>query len=128
MRNGYAASAPGWLASLHHDDPGEADAFGISNGVYRSRRPFHPQRFWDLLHDETAWRGVLRGKGFFWLAPRNDLAGTLSQAGTDRPGHGGLPSRATRGRETTRSCRSWKRTGMGIGVTRRSVIVARNSC
>jgi G3E family GTPase len=77
-----AASAPGWLASLHHDHPGEADAFGIGNVVYRSRRPFHPQRFWDLLHDETAWHGVLRSKGFFWLATRNDLAGTLSQAGT----------------------------------------------
>jgi G3E family GTPase len=74
-----AASAPGWLASLHHDHSGEADEFGIGHFVYRARRPFHPARLWTLLHDE--WRGVLRSKGFFWLATRNDLAGSLSQAG-----------------------------------------------
>jgi G3E family GTPase len=76
-----ASSAPGWLASLHHehDHSGEADEFGIGNFVYRARRPFHPERLWALLHEE--WRGVLRSKGFFWLATRNDIAGSLSQAG-----------------------------------------------
>jgi G3E family GTPase len=76
-----ASSAPGWLASLHHehDHSGEADEFGIGNFVYRARRPFHPERLWALLHEE--WQGVLRSKGFFWLATRNDIAGSLSQAG-----------------------------------------------
>ena len=89
-----ASSAPGWLASLHDhcDDPedchdpahthtrrGEADEYGISNFVYRARRPFHPERFWALLNQE--WKGVLRSKGFFWLATRNEVTGTLSQAG-----------------------------------------------
>ncbi|MEX3823569.1 GTP-binding protein, partial [Paraburkholderia sp. BR14262] len=50
-----------------------------SNFVYRARRPFHPERFWALLNQE--WKGVLRSKGFFWLATRNDVTGTLSQAG-----------------------------------------------
>jgi G3E family GTPase len=78
-----AASAPGWLTSLHdhhgHDHHGEADEFGIGHFVYRARRPFHPERLWALLHQE--WPGVLRSKGFFWLATRNDIAGSLSQAG-----------------------------------------------
>ena len=76
-----ASSAPGWLASLHHehDHSGEADEFGIGNFVYRARRPFHPERLWTLLHQE--WQGVLRSKGFFWLATRNEIAGSLSQAG-----------------------------------------------
>ncbi len=81
-----AASAPGWLASLEHahDDAhphvhSEADEYGIGNFVYRARRPFHPARLWALLHQE--WPGVLRSKGFFWLATRNGIAGSLSQAG-----------------------------------------------
>jgi len=77
-----AAAAPGWLASLNdhdHAHHGEADEYGIGHFVYRARRPFHPERLWALLHDE--WKGVLRSKGFFWLATRNDVAGSLSQAG-----------------------------------------------
>ncbi len=92
-----AAHAPGWLASLEHrrdaDEAecgqgqsqgdgrvhSEADEYGIGHFVYRARRPFHPQRLWALLHEE--WKGVLRSKGFFWLATRNDIAGSLSQAG-----------------------------------------------
>ncbi|KVD81802.1 cobalamin biosynthesis protein CobW [Burkholderia sp. ABCPW 14] len=89
-----AANAPGWLASLEHrhdedenDEhaPGdahvhsEADEYGIGHFVYRARRPFHPERLWALLHEE--WKGVLRSKGFFWLATRDDIAGSLSQAG-----------------------------------------------
>ena len=75
-----AASAPGWLASLNDGGPhSEADEFGIGHFVYRARRPFHPQRLWSLLHEE--WKGLLRTKGFFWLATRNDIAGSLSQAG-----------------------------------------------
>jgi G3E family GTPase len=80
-----ASSAPGWLAALNHEHEhghphhGEADEFGVGNFIYRARRPFHPERLWALLHQE--WKGVLRSKGFFWLATRNDIAGSLSQAG-----------------------------------------------
>lgn len=74
------SSAPGWLAMLN--DP-VADSFenkdGIGGFVYRARRPFHPGRLWTLLHQE--WPDVLRCKGFFWLATRSDIGGSLSQSG-----------------------------------------------
>ena len=70
----------GWAEALMEDRPSEADEYGISSFVYRSRRPFHPQRFMDALQNE--WSGVLRSKGFFWLATRLDWAGNFSQAGS----------------------------------------------
>ena len=75
------ASAPGWLVALDHDADSviEDDEAGAGIFVYRARRPFHPARFFALLHEE--WKGVLRSKGYFWIASRNDMAGTLSQAG-----------------------------------------------
>ncbi|WP_420813196.1 GTP-binding protein [Pararobbsia silviterrae] len=76
-----AASAPGWLMALEHDAGSlvDDDAFGVGMFVYRARRPFHPARLFALLHQE--WQGVLRSKGYFWLASRHDMAGTLSQVG-----------------------------------------------
>ena len=52
---------------------------GISHFVYRSRCPFHPQRFYDFVNSE--WQGVVRSKGFFWLASHPSYAGSWSQAG-----------------------------------------------
>ena len=71
----------GWLDSLQGHTP-ETEEYGISNFVYRARRPFHPQRFQDLL--KAPWAGVIRAKGMFWLATRNEIAGYVSQAGVLR--------------------------------------------
>ncbi len=84
-----AARAPGWLREGRGEHTPETEAYGISNFVYRARRPFHPQRFWDLINSE--WPGVLRSKGFFWLATRMEVVGSWSQAGgACRHGPGGL--------------------------------------
>ena len=75
-----AASAPGWLASLQEEMVPETEEYGIGHFVYRARRPFHPQRFWDWVQSE--WPGVIRSKGLFWLVSRPDMVGNWSQAGT----------------------------------------------
>jgi G3E family GTPase len=74
-----ANQAAGWLKTLRGEEVSESKEYGISSFVFRARRPFHPQRFWDVLHSE--WPGLLRSKGFFWLASRNDIVGIWSQAG-----------------------------------------------
>jgi G3E family GTPase len=78
-----AEAAPGWLQALRGEERSESDEYGITSFVYRSDQPFHPQRFWDLIHagSEAEWQGVVRSKGFFWLASRMDFAASWSQAG-----------------------------------------------
>ena len=76
---GQAKDAPGWLATMRGERIPESEEYGISSFAYHARRPLHPGRFWKLIHSE--WSGVLRSKGFFWLATRMDLVGSWSQAG-----------------------------------------------
>ncbi len=74
-----ASEAPGWMKELRGEHVPETQEYGISSFVYRARRPFHPQRFYDFIN--TEWKGVVRSKGFFWLASNPELAGSWSQAG-----------------------------------------------
>jgi len=74
-----AAQAPGWLKELRGEHTSETEEYGIGSFVYRARKPFHPQRFFDFVNSE--WQGVIRSKGFFWLACNPEFAGAWSQAG-----------------------------------------------
>ncbi len=74
-----ARKAPGWMKTLRGEETSEADEYGFSSFVYRARRPFHPERFWETIQQE--WPGVIRSKGFFWLATRPRFVGVWSQAG-----------------------------------------------
>lgn len=74
-----ASQASGWLQELRGHHTPETETYAIKNFVYRARRPFHPQRFHDFI--QTEWHGVLRSKGFFWLASHPTLAGMWSHAG-----------------------------------------------
>jgi G3E family GTPase len=75
-----ASQAAGWIKELNEEHTPETEAYGISSFVYRRRRPFHPERLMNWLEH---WpEEVIRAKGFFWLASRNDMAGLISQAGS----------------------------------------------
>lgn len=74
-----AQASAGWMRELNNVHPPETEEYGIGSFVFRAHRPFHPARFWDFIH--TEWPGLLRSKGYFWLATRHDMIGSWSQAG-----------------------------------------------
>jgi len=74
-----ASRMAGWIKEIQGVHTPETEEYGISSFVYRVRRPFHPHRFREVL--EESWAGILRAKGFIWLATKHDLIGIYSQAG-----------------------------------------------
>lgn len=76
-----AQLAPGWLKEMRGEHVPETEEYGISSFVYRARRPFHPEKFYDFLHGTERFGKLIRSKGYFWLATRPQLAGIWNQAG-----------------------------------------------
>ena len=76
-----AEQHPLWFKELYGfgDHVPETEEYGIRSFVYRARRPFEPAAFKRFL--DKSWPGVVRAKGFFWLATRPYYVGELSQAG-----------------------------------------------
>ncbi|MDA0314132.1 MAG: GTP-binding protein [Bacteroidetes bacterium] len=69
-----------WQEELQKTHVPETKEYGIKSFVFRDRRPFHPQRFWDYVSD--SWpESILRSKGLFYIASRKDQAISWSQAG-----------------------------------------------
>jgi G3E family GTPase len=72
---------PLWFKELNgfRDHVPETEEYGVRSFVYRARRPFHPARFQAFCNEP--WPGVVRAKGFFWLATRPNFVGEVALAG-----------------------------------------------
>ncbi|TAG74874.1 MAG: GTP-binding protein [Runella slithyformis] len=80
-----AEQSAGWIQELNNRENGishtpETEEYGISSFVFRSKKPFHPGRFWNYISENWP-AGIIRSKGLFWLASRPDAALNWSQAG-----------------------------------------------
>ncbi len=74
-----AGQSAGWMKEINGTYTPETEEYGILSFVYRARRPFHPVRLGALFED--SFEGVIRAKGFLWLASRHDECGLFSIAG-----------------------------------------------
>tara|TARA_A200000159_G_scaffold78140_1_gene72382 strand:- start:3097 stop:4317 length:1221 start_codon:yes stop_codon:yes gene_type:complete len=71
----------GWIEELGKEEHNpETDEYGISSFVFKSKKPFDPDRFWNYLQHDFPGT-ILRSKGLFWLASRPDQALVWNQAG-----------------------------------------------
>ncbi|EHL96671.1 CobW/P47K family protein [Acetobacteraceae bacterium AT-5844] len=75
-----ASQAAGWAQALSDHHLPESEEYGITSFVWRARRPLHPARFHAFINGELS--GVVRAKGFFWLASRMPWAGSWQLAGS----------------------------------------------
>ena len=76
-----AESSAGWMRELEGEHTPETEEYGISSFTYRTSAPFDAEKLWKFLHDDVNWRGVLRSKGFFWVAADHRVAYEWAQAG-----------------------------------------------
>jgi G3E family GTPase len=74
-----AAAMPRWTQELEGHHASEGETYGVSSFVYRNRAPFHPQRLHDLMRNPIP--GVLRFKGYVWVASRPGWVASVSGAG-----------------------------------------------
>ena len=74
-----ASAMPGWARELEGNHTPETEEYGISSFVLRSHDPLHPKRFSELM--EAPFAGLLRAKGYIWLASRPNWVVSYSRAG-----------------------------------------------
>ncbi len=76
-----AEQSAGWIEELNKDEhTPETEEYGISSFVYRSKKPFDPERFWQYVQYRFP-NTVIRSKGLFWIASRPEQALIWGQAG-----------------------------------------------
>ena len=75
-----AESSAGWIQELENEHTPETEEFGIGSFVFRSKKPFHPERFLNFIQNDFP-TNVIRSKGLFWLGSRSDQALIWSSAG-----------------------------------------------
>ncbi|MGO4543539.1 GTP-binding protein [Paenibacillus sp. 2TAB23] len=78
-----ASQSAGWIKELAKEEhKPETEEYGIATFTYKRKIPFHPERFLKWL---AKWpKAVVRSKGLVWIATRNNMAITFSQAGVSR--------------------------------------------
>lgn len=75
-----AEENPNWLAVPRDAAVPESEEYGIGSLTFNARRPFHPERLWNFVRGDV-FEGIIRSKGYCWLASRHEFAVLWSQAG-----------------------------------------------
>ena len=75
-----AEASAGWIKELENEHIPETEEYGIGSFVFRSKLPFHPDRFLSFVTEKFP-TNIIRSKGLFWIASRSSQALVWSSAG-----------------------------------------------
>jgi len=76
-----AESSAAWIRELSGEHTPESEEYGLSSFVYQTHHPFDADKLSEFFHTPANFRGVLRSKGFFWVAAAHRVAYEWGQAG-----------------------------------------------
>ena len=76
-----AEASAGWIRELQGEHTPETEEYGISSFTYQTSRPFDAEKLWAFFDEDENWSGILRSKGFFWVAAEHSVAYEWAQAG-----------------------------------------------
>ena len=76
-----AEASAGWIRELQGEHTPETEEYGISSFTYQTSHPFDAEKLWAFIDKDENWQGVLRSKGFFWVAADHRVAYEWAQAG-----------------------------------------------
>jgi len=72
-----------WIEELNKEHIPETIEYGITSFLFKTKKPFHPEKFFNFLNKKYPI-GLLRAKGFIWLASRPNEAIVYNQVGSSR--------------------------------------------
>ena len=76
-----AEQSAGWIRELQGEHTPETEEYGISSFTYQTAHPFDAEKLWGFLNDGSNWGGMLRSKGFLWVAAEHRAVYEWAQAG-----------------------------------------------
>jgi G3E family GTPase len=76
-----AEQSAGWIDELNKTEhTPETEEYGISSFVFKTKKPFNADRFWNYVQNDFP-NNIIRSKGLFWIDSRPNQALTWGQAG-----------------------------------------------
>ncbi|CAF0726435.1 unnamed protein product [Brachionus calyciflorus] len=75
-----AQNSDKWIEELSKVHNSEIDEYGFSSFTYKKRKPFNPQKLFDLLSTKV-FKEVVRAKGYVWTATNQYVCGMLNVVG-----------------------------------------------